>query len=525
MRLLFYLLFFSFSAFGHHTMKNKSLTWIEKNCRFPTTAGAKLYGKPCGKYLLDFQKEVITNLFNADGSVNKPVCFLYGCRKVSKSLLFSWLAYHLISDEKRAGFQMPIVASNYYQGFIIFNFIKENVLLGKDANKFKIRKDSIEYEPTGNKVHVVFNSAEANFGGQASGAIFDEIGNYKDMGNMEAIETSMSLSEDKPIKLMASNPPKDREHPVMALLSEAEKDQDAFVRKFSLDIKKKWHDPQSWRINPFVDKYFKSKKKKFNNVFSFYKKEAGLAVKSKEKEISFRRLLLGQGVQVNHLEWIDPSSIKIADETVFGRKDVRWSVGIDLSLNRDFSALAYVGLSDSEELFVLPKLYIPNTEKRRIGQKNLFANWNQKQFITIQNTEVTNKQMIVDDFHAFVEKHSLKGKIESVVFDPALVGDWSENFEEYNPQKIPYRPRELTQSIRTLERIAQNNKFNLIGKNDCYLWMIKNSLVSIKSKNFCILDRASVWSSIDGPVATVLGAKFLLENKINGNEPFMVFPT
>jgi len=86
---------------------HEPLNWIGKNCHFPITAGKSLYGKPCEKFLLPFQRKIITELFNENGSVKTPGCFLYGCRKVSKNLLFSWVFHYLISDDARIGFQAP----------------------------------------------------------------------------------------------------------------------------------------------------------------------------------------------------------------------------------------------------------------------------------------------------------------------------------------------------------------------------------------------------------------------------------
>ena len=187
--------------------EHRVLDWISENCRFPSTAGAKFFKKKVGPHMLPFQKEILESVFNPDGSVNKPGVFLYGCRKVSKSMLFSWILFYLLANKSTAGFQCPIVASAFKQGGIIFDFVREMVLMSDFKSDFKILKDTITHKETGNKVYVVFNSPDSNFGGQASAGVFDEVGRYRDTRNMDAVLTSMSLSEDKPITLYASNPP------------------------------------------------------------------------------------------------------------------------------------------------------------------------------------------------------------------------------------------------------------------------------------------------------------------------------
>ena len=130
--------------------------------------------------MLPFQKEILTSVFNPDGKVNKPGVLLYGCRKVSKSMLFSWILFYLLANKNTAGFQCPIVASAFKQGGIIFDFVREMVLMSIFKIDFKILKDSIINKETGNKVYVVFNSPDSNFGGQASAGVFDEVGRYRD---------------------------------------------------------------------------------------------------------------------------------------------------------------------------------------------------------------------------------------------------------------------------------------------------------------------------------------------------------
>lgn len=503
-------------------MKHEVLSWIEQNCKFPRTAGRDLHGKPCGDYLLPFQKEIITNLFNPDSTVNKSGCFLYGCRKVSKSLLYSWIFYYLISDFHRIGFQAPLVASSYSQTEIIFRFIKEQVLMNKQTSQmFLIRKDYIENRMTGSLVHKVYNSPESNYGGQPSGMIADEINNYANDRNMESIETGMALSEDKPIKLFAANPPEDREHFVLPLLQECEKDSDFYVKKFSTDNKLDPFDPKTWKTaNPFIKEYFKSKKKKFSGVYNFYQKQSALAKANKAKEISFRRLLLGQGVSAAYTEWFDTSLIKTAGESVYKRDDLRWVVGIDLSAVKDFTAVSFIGYSDKEELFTKNFLYLPNLSKRKETQKKQFLIWEKQGFIKIQRKEVTNKEQIISDFKNFIHKYNLKP--EAIIFDPALAPHYFEDLKQYNPQVVRYSGRQMTASIREVERIGTAGKLYIIGKNPSVSWQFKNCVVSQKSKSYCLLDRLSPHYSIDAPVAITLGMKYIIDNPIKKQEAFYV---
>ena len=91
--------------------------------------------------------------------------------------------------------------------------------LNTDETKdlFTIRKDFFLNKETESKLHVVNNASTSNLGIQSSGAVFDEIGAYKDDSNLQTIQSGMSLSEQKPLLLMASNPPEIAEHFVYSI--------------------------------------------------------------------------------------------------------------------------------------------------------------------------------------------------------------------------------------------------------------------------------------------------------------------
>ena len=490
--------------------EHRVMDWISENCRFPSTAGAKFFRKKVGQHILPFQKEILISVFNPDGTVNKPGVFLYGCRKVSKSMLFSWILFYLLANKSTAGFQCPIVASAFKQGGIIFDFVREMVLMSGFKNDFKILKDSIRNKETGNKVYVVFNSPDSNFGGQASAGVFDEVGRYRDMRNMDAVLTSMSLAEDKPIQLFASNPPDDDGHFIHDMISGVEKDTDFIVKKFCAPKAADIFDPQTWRINPFIDKYFETRGQKFKNTYDYYVKEAELAKRSKEKELTFRKLLLGQSVQATGAVWLDTSQIKIAGEDIYKREDLRWSCGVDLSISADATAVCFVGYSENtEETFVKPLIYYPSLKNKGRAIAWQLRKWRDLGFIKIQKG-VTDKQEIIEDIRLWIEQTGIKP--EAVVFDPYAAQFWTDDIKDLNPILIKYRALEVTTPIRFMQRVCASGKLSIVGKNPAFIWHCKNALVSERSKAYCLLNRTSDWLNIDAGVASVLGLKHLIDN-------------
>ena len=103
---------------------------------------------------------------------------------------------------------------------------------------------------------------------------------------MDSVLTSMSLAEDKPITLYASNPPDNEEHFINDMLVACEKDKDFIVKKFCAPQSADPFNPESWRINPFIDEYFKTRGQKFKNTFDYYKKRGGACQAEQGKRVN-----------------------------------------------------------------------------------------------------------------------------------------------------------------------------------------------------------------------------------------------
>ena len=490
--------------------KHEPLVWISRNVVFPHSAGASLAGREVGPYLLDFQVDIIQEILSPDGEIQKN-CFIFGCRKISKSFLYSAILWYLINDPNRHGLQIPVLASVYEQGKIIYNQLLSQFNEEKKQD-FVIRKDHFVNKWTKSKIHILFNASSSNLGLESSGLVADEIGAYKNDENLLTVQTGLSLTEGKPLQLFSSNPPSVEDHFVVPLIRACEKDDRWTVHKFAAKISEDWQSEQVWRCNPFINEFFQSKGKKFANVMDFYRQQFKRAVESKSDEMSFRRLLLGQLLHSGALEYIPISKVKVCDESVYARKDLRWTCGIDASLTHDFTSMVFVGYRQGlDHVFVKPFLYLPNIKKRRQSQVRQFKIWESAGYIKIQNADVLQCMDVANDFDNFLRITQIK--LERVVFDVALSHYFDELFPDHKVEKIKMTGREMTASVRALERIGNAGGLHLIGENPAYKWMLQNVIVSQKSKNYVLMDRANTMENIDGPVGTTLGLKWLIENK------------
>lgn len=493
---------------------HKPLTWISQNCKFPSTAGIDLYKKPCGPFLLNWQKDLIKDIFYPSGEIRKPGVMLFGCRKISKSMMFSFMLYFLLCNPKAVGHQIPILTgrSEEQAEGIILRFVQEQVGMSDNDALFQLRKSSVMHKKNLNFVFAQHTQSEGLYGGQASSAVFDEVSNMKSDDAIEAITSSMTLAKDKPLTLYASNVPTERQSFVIPMMRGFQKDKDFIVKKFCAPKDADPFNPQSWRCNPFIDAYFK-KGKKFANVYNAYAKRAEMAKQSKKSLLEFKRLYLGMTV-VGDLDFIPLDRIKFIDPKEANKaKGFRWACGIDCSVSFDFTALSFVGWNqNTDQLLVTSFLYLPNTDKRAPSQKKIFQGWDTEGHIRIQNKSVLDFNEVIEDFFAFVKETKIKP--ERVVFDPALSSHYWESFAPFKPEKIKMTGRNMAPGISELERIGYASGLQFIGpENPAFLWQFENVSLKTSQRNYLTLNKESRHDNIDLVDSICLPLVWMLENK------------
>ena len=485
--------------------KHLPLEWISRNFCFPDSAGRELARKPVGPFLLPFQKKIIKEVFTHGGDLKNSV-FIYGCRKIGKSMMWAMVSWFLVNDQKRRGVRIPVIASLFQQTKLIW----EQLVCQKYSKEVRFYLETIRQNKTKAKIDFFANTAGSCLGQESDLLVADEIGVFKNDSALNTLSTGGALAQNF-VKLYSSNPPLTDDHFVIDLVKSCDADPNFKVHRFTLGAKQDWTNEENWAINPFIAEYFNSKGKKFSYVMKFYRDYFNRALKSKSEEISFRRFLLGQFCS-GEQQYIDISKIKECDEQIFKNSNVRWCVGCDYSITHDFTAVALTGWDQSNnKIYVKPFLFLPNTNRRRDTQKRMFENWEKSNYLTIQRKEVLCGSQVAAEVITFLSERNIVP--EAVVLDKALSQHHIESFADYKVQSVRMSAREMTSAIRELERVGADNGLHFIGRNDCAKWMFSNVIVSQKSKNFVLMNRINDMQNIDFPVAVSLCMKHFVENK------------
>ena len=493
------------------------IKWIENNLIFPPVISSELIaGHKVGDHIIPFQRKVLRQALE-----NRKDIFIGYSRQISKSSLFAWIVLYLMENHALQG---VTIGPTYGQGDVVFKAIKKQIQFSEVlSGNYKLRADYIEHKTTGSLVKKIYNSPSANLGNMAIAfVVIDELCSYSPLAkeNLMTILGGLGMGGQKPLLLYATNPPVDPTHWSLDYIKTLIADKNTAYFDFSSSIKADIYDPKTWaKANPFIKYYLKTKDPVYKWTYDFYTSKALLAKESKEAELDFRRQLLGQRVATDAFKFADIERIQLADDSIYTDKSLRWCLGIDPAWKFNFCAVSLIGFSEiTETLFIKHFLFLANTEARRPSQKIQFLEWHKRGFIKLFNTATVPREPVIKEIKDFIADKGLK--IEKVIVDPGQAKQWDFEKEFSQLEYVYNSPRHMTGAIRYLEKIIHDRKCFFIGQNPCALIQYDSAIVSVKSQDYCSIDKASEWASVDSVIASALATKHLSETKKKNYEAF-----
>ena len=491
--------------------------WIESHLIFPPVISSELIsGHKVGEHIIPFQRKVLKEALEKRRDI-----FIGYSRQISKSSLFAWIVLYLMENHSLQG---VTIGPTYGQGDVVFKAIKKQIQFSDFlSGKYKLRADYIEHKKSGSMVKKIYNSPAANLGNMAIAfVVIDELCAYSPLAkeNLLTILGGLGMGGNKPLLLYATNPPVDPTHwsldYIKTLIADDNTSYFDFSAKESADIYKE----KTWaKSNPFIAYYLKTKDPVYKWTYDFYKSKALLAKESKEAELDFRRQLLGQRVATDAFKFADIKRIQCADDSIYKDKSLRWCLGIDPAWKFNFCSVSLVGFNEStESLFIKHFLFLANTDNRRASQKIQFREWDKQGFIKLFNEDTVPREQVIKEIKTFIANKGLK--IERVIVDPGQAKQWDFEKEFSQLEYVYNSPRHMTGAIRYLEKIIHARKCFFIGKNPCALIQFDSAIVSNKSQDYCSIDKASEWASVDSVIASTLATKHLSETKKKKYEAF-----
>ena len=470
-----------------------AVEWIEK------TAINPLNDKPV--VLLDWQKEVLANMYNDDASVKIPNLFVGFVKKIGKSALIAMVLAYLMQHRRKELY--VIIASSEEQAHVIYRSFIEIFKYSQFFSEVKVIRNRIIHKFSECELRVLTSTPSGKHGLRPTVCVFDECmaSDEKTYSAFKILQESMSLSLNPQVFLL-SNVPSSPDHFVLELYKRAKKDKDYQVVEFKAPENFRWDNPKAWEIaNPFY-------KAGYPQVIANYQKTLKEAKIDKKSEVAFKRYKLGWGTLLDDHTWIDNTNLQWVGkeeerEKILKDESIEWSVGFDLSLQgMDATSWVLAGwlpIQDDEsplndqKLFLYGKIYYGNIEKKQSLIKENIISWHREGHLTYQNSEVINQNQVLSDFREFMDGYPHIKEDVRIIFDPALSHSWREALQDEFVTRIrTYSPKEMTAPIRNMQRLAETKSIYMLQeKNPAIMWQAQCGFVSELSKNWCMLNRHS----------------------------------
>lgn len=494
--------------------RHEVLDFISKKLVFLSISGPPLTGAPVGRYLADFQKQIIKTAYKPDGTPSKNL-FWGWMRKISKTMTASWFINYCLENKK--GWRGVCVASTYDQSGHLYNLCRQQIQQNDnlDLDHYKLMKDTIINEKTDSQLSRVYSRASANLGNVKLSSLFaDQLESWADIENYNSLESGMLMSQEQPHIFLLSNVPPFQSHWSIPFVQSKRKDPDFKFIEYGVPLNVPWESEKAKRVNPFYNLY-KRAPKKHPHLKQFVRnmdKREREAKRSPETENSYRRYILGQKIALKDYQWVKGESLKTISLDKVKKWNARIVVGIDLSMTIDFSAGSIMFFDrNSEKVAIKPILHIADLSWRRQPQQVQFRQWAKQKFITIQSRKAVSPEQFLSDVDDFISQNKLF--ISQYCWDRGLVVN---DLVKQYPKSSLYSGTayQMAASVRFLEGKARQGDLYLVDDNACFRWMCDCARSSERSKGYVLLSRETNRQSIDGPVAACMGTKWILENSI-----------
>jgi phage terminase large subunit-like protein len=355
-----------------------------------------------------FQFANIMGFYTEDGKRLIRDVLLFVPRKFAKTTsVTSFAIYDLLVGDANA--QAYTAANSYEQAQICFREIKE-VLKGLDPQlkSFKLKREKVEWIDTAASGRTAFvrclaSKADTLDGLNASTVIMDEY-SQADSSELYGVLTTSMGARLNPLTIVITTASDKPNAPFVSMLNryksilrgEVENDR-VFAHIFEPDVDDAPDDPATWaKVQPHLGITVQP---------DYYAAEWERAQTDAEAMKTFLTKMLNIFVSGNSKPWIEGATVRDHSEqidiTTLGAP-ADCEVGIDLSVDNDFSAVSYfIYLKNRKQGYIKTDYYFPKGQLATHPNRELYKKWAEAGYLHLCEGNIIDYQQIVKDIWGY----------------------------------------------------------------------------------------------------------------------------
>jgi len=388
-----------------------------------------------------WQMFIIANIYGfywkATGLRRFQTVYIEVARKNGKTALVAALGlYHLIADGEAAA-EVLLAANSKDQAKRCFDTVRGFTKGFDPFEKYlkRFRADII-YPSTNSFIKVLASDADKIDGYNSSMGVIDEYHSAPNSQVRDVIRSSQGMRKN-PLLITITTAGFDKSLPCYELRTVAteitagiKEDDSLFSAIYCLDDDDDWQDEKNWiKSNPNLN---------ITIATEFIGNQVIQAINSPADEV---------GVKTKNLNlWCDSANVWIPDDYVIkatkkiNRDDFAGMdcyVGVDLSSNRDLTAVSYLFFKDDLYYFFFD-FYLPYDSLKERPDRELYKQWHNAKYLTTTSGNVTDYDYITKDLLDADEKFT----INKIFYDRYNATQWA---IQCTNEKLPLEP--FTQTI------------------------------------------------------------------------------
>lgn len=467
-----------------------------------------------------FQFASIMGFARDDGHRLVRNALLFVPRKFSKTTsVCAFAIYDFLFGDDNA--QAYTGANSYDQAKICFDEISR-VLHGLDPGwtKFKATRELIKWrEGRNSSIRCLSNSPDKLDGLNASTVIMDEYAQADSADLRNVLTTSMGMRTNPLLITITTASDKqtapfvqELEHEQGVLLREVlggyNEDDTSFAHIFMPDCDDDESDPSTWaKVQPHLGVTVRP---------DFYEQQWAEAQKSAENMKAFRTKMLNIFVTGNDKSWIEGSTIRensrqLDIDTLGYRADCE--VGVDLSVDNDFSAVSYyIYLHNEKRSHIHTEYYFPEGRMAKHPNREVYQRWVDGSYLHLCPGNIISYEQIVGDILA----HGRNLRILQIAYDPnkaaeftnLIINSGGANFLHPYKQTYYYFTKPCMAIVRMLDQGLLT-----FGENPINNYCFDNCILDRDNMDNCKPLKRSENRKIDGAITALMALGVSLEQK------------